>query len=84
MEKGETATWTTMIDIICEIYKIEPEELLLSEEKYILISSKQKGGSTTLTGNIINNLSEKVIELYERMIVEKDKKIADLEKKVGN
>lgn len=81
MEKGETATWTSMIDKICEIYKIEPEELLLSEEKYVLINNNQHGGSTTLTGNIINNLSEKVIELYERMIVEKDKKIADLQKK---
>ena len=80
MEKGETSTWTTMIDKICEIYKIEPEELLLSEEKYVLISSKQKGGSTSSI--VINNLSEKAIELYERMIVEKDKKIADLEKKM--
>lgn len=80
MEKGETSTWTTMIDKICEIYKIEPEELLLSEEKYVLISSKQKGGSTSSI--VINNLSDKAIELYERMIVEKDKKIADLEKKM--
>ena len=79
MEKGETATWASMIDKICSIYNIEPEELLLSEEKYILINNNQKGGSTTLTGNSINNLSEKVIDLYERMLSEKDKKIADLE-----
>jgi hypothetical protein len=46
-----------------------------------LINNNQQGGSTTLTGNIVNNLSEKVIELYERMIFEKDNKIADLEKK---
>lgn len=80
MEKGETATWTSLIDKICDIYKIEPEELLLSEEKYVLINNNQNGGSTTLTGNIINNLSEKVIELYERMLVEKDKKIEDIMK----
>jgi transcriptional regulator with XRE-family HTH domain len=83
MEKGETATWTSLIDKICSIYKIEPEELLLSEEKYVLINNNQKGGSTTLTGNIINNLSEKVIELYERMLFEKDKKIENLEKKLN-
>ena len=82
METGETATWTSMIDKICAVYKIEPEELLLSEEKYILINNNQKGGSTTLTGNIINNLSEKVIELYERMLYDKDKKIEDLENKL--
>ncbi|MEY3499021.1 MAG: hypothetical protein RL308_690 [Bacteroidota bacterium] len=83
MEKGETATWTSLIDKICSIYKIEPEELLLSEEKYVLINNNQKGGSTTLTGNIINNLSEKVIELYERMLFEKDKKIENLENKLN-
>ena len=82
MEKGETATWTSMIDKICAIYKIEPEELILPEEKYILISNNQKGGSTSSI--VINQLSEKVIELYERMIVEKDKKIADLQKKENN
>jgi transcriptional regulator with XRE-family HTH domain len=80
MEKGETATWTTMLDKICGIYKIEPEELLLSEEKYVLINNNQKGGSTTLTGNIINNLSEKIIELYEKMLIEKDKRIEELAK----
>lgn len=80
MEKGETASWITKIDQICSLYEIEPEELLLSEEKYVLISNKQKGGSTSSI--VINNLSEKAIELYERMISEKDKKIADLENKL--
>lgn len=84
MEKGETATWTSMIDKICGFYKIEPEELLLSEEKYVLINNNQNGGSTTLTGNIINNLSEKVIELYERMLSDKDKKIEDIVKNKSN
>ena len=82
MEKGETATWTTMIDKICGIYKIQPEELLLSMEKYLMINRDQKGGCNTLTGNVINNLSEKVIDLYERMLAEKDNKIAELEKKL--
>lgn len=81
MEKGETSTWINKIEQICELYQIEPEELLLSEEKYIMVNNDQNGGSTNLTGNIINNLSEKVIELYERMLAEKDQKIAELEKK---
>jgi hypothetical protein len=59
------------------IYKIEPEELLLSEEKYILINNNQNGESTTLTENVI----EKVIELYERILAEKDKRIAELQEK---
>ena len=82
MEKGETATWASMIDKICSVYKIEPEELLLSMEKYLMINNNQKGGCNTLTGNVINNLSEKVIELYERMLTEKENKIAELEKKL--
>lgn len=79
MEKGETATWTSMIDKICKVYKIEPEELILPEEKYVLISNNQKGGYTSSI--VINNLSEKAIELYERMLEEKDKRILELEKK---
>lgn len=83
MERGETATWTSLIDQICSLFKIEPEELLLSEEKYILINNGQKGGSTTLTGDIVNHLSEKVIELFERLLLEKDKKIEELENKLN-
>ena len=80
MEKGETATWTSKIDKICEIYQIEPEELLLSKEKYVFITNNQQNG--TITGNVVNNLSEKVIELYERMLSEKNVKILELESKL--
>ncbi len=44
MERGETASWITKIKPICDLYQIEPEELLLPTEKYVLISSKQRGG----------------------------------------
>lgn len=80
MEKGQTASWTSMIDKICGIYKIEPEELLLPKEKYSLISNEQKGGATN--NILISTFSDKAIELYERMLDEKDKKIADLEKRL--
>jgi len=80
MEKGDTSTCLTKIEQICKLYQIEPEELILSETKYVLISTKQKEGSTSST--IINNLSEKAIELYERLLSEKDKKIADLENRL--
>ena len=81
MEKGDTGTWITKIGLICNLYQIEPEELLLPEEKYVLISEKQKGDSTSSI--VINNLSEKAIELYERMLLEKDKKIAALENRLN-
>ena len=82
MERGETASWISKIKPICDLYQIEPEELLLSEDKYVLINTKQKGDSTTLNEDIINNLSEKVIDLYERMLLEKDKKIEALENRL--
>lgn len=76
MEKGETASWTNYIDKICTLYNIEMEELLLSNDKYILISNNQNGISA---GNVVvNNLSDKAVELYERMLLEKDKLIAEL------
>lgn len=81
MERGETATWTSKIDEICQLYNIEPEELILSKEKYVLISNHQKSGNTA--SNItINNISEKAFELFERIIAEKDVKIIELEKRL--
>lgn len=77
MEKGETATWTSKIDKICELYEIEPEELLLSKEKYVIISNVEQ--NCTVHGNIMT--SEKVFELYEQIIKEKDERIRLLEGK---
>ncbi|MBC7641496.1 MAG: hypothetical protein H7174_04035 [Flavobacterium sp.] len=81
MERGETATWTSKINEICSFYDIEPEELILSKEKYVLINNQQKKGNTA--SNItINNPSEKEFELFERIIAEKDVKISELEIKL--
>lgn len=76
MEEGETSSWTNKIDAICKFYNIEPEELLLSKDKLIIISKHQQNG--TITGNVVNNLSEKVIELYERLLKDKDNEIFNL------
>ena len=80
MEKGETATWTSKIDKICELYEIEPEELLLSKEKYVIISNFEQKGNGTINGNVTNT-SDKVFELYEQIIKEKDERIRLLEGK---
>lgn len=81
MEKGETSSWITKIESICDLYQIEPEELFLSEEKFALINNKQTGSS--ITNNVIK-LSEKTIELYEKLLDEKNKRIADLEHQLKN
>jgi hypothetical protein len=72
MVKGEASTWTTKIDYICKLYTIKTEKLLLSDDKYSLISNNQKGGSAS---NItINHDSEKAYELYERLLIIKEGK----------
>ena len=76
MERGETATWTSKIDEICQLYEIEPEELILSKEKYFLISNHQSGN--TASNITINNSSEKAFELFERIIAEKNSEIDSL------
>lgn len=79
MEKGETASWTSKIDQICKLYQIEPEELLLSKEKYVIISNFDCHNSA-INGNVTIT-SEKVFELYEKIIKEKDERIRLLEGK---
>jgi transcriptional regulator with XRE-family HTH domain len=72
MVKGEASTWITKIDYICKLYTIKTEKLLLSDDKYSLISNNQKGGSAS---NItINHDSEKAYELYERLLIIKESK----------
>lgn len=68
MERGETSTWTSKIDAICKLYEIDAEKLLLSDDKYSLISKKQKG---RFASSITNNYaSEKTYELFERIIAD--------------
>lgn len=81
MEKGETSSWITKIESICNLYEIEPEELFLSEEKYALINRQQT--DKTMSNTVIN-LSKKTIELYEKLLYEKNKRIVDLEHKLKN
>ena len=80
MEKGETATWTSKINEICNLYAIEPEKLLLSDDKYSLISKNQKGGySSSITNNYA---SDKTYELYERIIAELKEENLELREKL--
>ena len=64
-ERNETVPDGTMLEKIADVYEIDLVELL-SDEK-IILSSKQKGG-TSNNGLIINQLSEKLIEQYEARI----------------
>ncbi|PIB33045.1 transcriptional regulator [Gaetbulibacter sp. 5U11] len=79
MESGETNSWVNYIQPICELYQIQPEELLKQNTINI---SHNKGKSTN--GYIINQLSEQLIEQYELRLQEKDQYIKRLEQLLDN
>ena len=75
IENGESHSWSTHIDKICEVFEIKPEELFKDEN--IIVNSNQQGGQFN-NAIIINQLSEKLIEQYEIRLKEIDEIIAEL------
>ncbi len=68
METGESNSWSSHIENICEVYEITPEDLLKSEA--VIINNNQQGGNSAYYINQV--LSEKLIEQYEARLKEKD------------
>jgi len=66
MESGESHSWASHINDICQVFEISPEELVKSES--LVINNNQKGGGGYI--QIVNQLSEKLIEQYEERIKE--------------
>lgn len=78
IENGESHSWSTHIDKICEVFEIKPEELFKDEN--VIVNSNQQGGQFN-NAIIINQLSEKLIEQYELRLKEKDEIIKELKAK---
>jgi transcriptional regulator with XRE-family HTH domain len=78
IESGESHSWASHIDKICEVFEISPEALVKNES--IIVNSNQQGGTST-NAIIINQLSEKLIEQYEERIKELQQTIAILKSK---
>lgn len=80
IESGESNSWSNLIEPICKLYEILPEDLLKTDT--IIINQNQQGGNSN-NAYIINQLSEKLIEQYENQI--KDLKLrlekSEVEKK---
>lgn len=72
IEKGESYSWANHLDKICEVFEITPEDLVKQES--VIINNNQQGGGGYL--QIVNQLSEKIIEQYELRIKEKDELIS--------
>ncbi|MDR7209781.1 helix-turn-helix transcriptional regulator [Flavobacterium piscis] len=74
MESGESHSWASHINDICQVFEIAPEELVKSEG--VVINNNQQGGGGYI--QIVNQLSEKLIDQYEERIKELKEVIEDL------
>jgi transcriptional regulator with XRE-family HTH domain len=77
IETGEGFSWASNLENICEVFEIQPEELLKQET--LVINHNQQGGGGYI--QIVNQLSEKLVEQFELRIKEKDEIIAILKEK---
>lgn len=78
MERGEGNSWANYIKKICEIFGIKPENLINKNEEDLRNYKKEPE-----LEEIVNQLSEKIIEQYEARIKELKKIIKDLKKNRG-
>lgn len=73
LETGKTYTWATHLEKLCEVLDVKPEDLVRQDQ--VVINQNQKGGNSN-NAYIINQLSEKLIEQYEKRLADKDQIIA--------
>lgn len=69
MEKGETNTWATHLEKLCEIFEVDEEELLLSKEMYLQINKDKSSGNGSGVV-IINNFPENIYENIKKDALE--------------
>ena len=72
IESGVGFSWANNLEKICEVFEIQPEELL--KQDTFIINHNQPDGNGYV--EIINQLSDKLIEQYEQRLKEKDELIA--------
>lgn len=78
-ERNETVPDLKILESIANLYELEMYELL-SDEKIILNQKNKKGDNN---GLVVNQLSEKLIEQFEKQLVEKDKRIEEKEERIN-
>ena len=78
-ERNESVPDLNILESIANLYELEMFELL-SDEKIILNQKNKKGDNN---GLVINQLSEKLIDQYEKRINEKDDIIKELKETIA-
>jgi transcriptional regulator with XRE-family HTH domain len=73
IETGDGFSWACNIEKICEVFEIQPEELV-SPNSIIINHNKNSGGGYL---QIVNQLSDQVKEQYEARLKEKDERLKE-------
>jgi DNA-binding helix-turn-helix protein len=79
IESGASNSWAGYILPLCELFGIQPEELLKTD--HIVINNNNTSCQYS-GGYVINQLSDKLIEQYEKRFAEKDTLISYLQKEL--
>lgn len=74
IESGESHSWASHLEKICEIFEILPEELVKNDNVVIGNIGTNNGVGYA---KVVNQLSEKLLEQLEKQLVEKDKRIEE-------
>ena len=80
-ESGSTSPDSEILKRISDYFQI-PISYLFSDDKLNFYNNNNSGNSGYMINSTLNIVSEKLIELYERVIREKNEQIAVLEKKL--
>lgn len=80
IETGAGCSWATHLAKICEVFEIQPEELVKNEN--MVLNNGQQGG-TSNNALIINQLSEKLIEQYEKRLQQYEQEVKELKQTIS-
>lgn len=85
IETGETSAWVHHIEDICKELEIQPEELFLGPDSLEQTNNDNASAVQNYTNQdthiTINQISEKLIEQYEKRIEELTRRLSELEGK---
>lgn len=81
IENGIGNSWANYIMPLCQLFEIEPEDLLKSDQ--VVIHNTNQSTGVFKGAYIINELSDKLIEQFEKRLEEKDNYIAELKEKIA-
>lgn len=79
MENGESHSWSSHLEDICKVYEISPEDLLKCDSMIVGNIGTNNGVGYA---EVVNQLSEKLIEQFETRLLEKDLIIKELKEQL--